>query len=112
MYISKNIHCKHFYYFPTAGADLGFQKGGANIAFTYMTKKATTIGDTLSMRSMLYLGGSATGKFCKFGQLRLNFVIILSENNITFVYIIIPPQFTKEPVAKFNLNSVNVLVSR
>ena len=38
---------------------------------------------TLSMQSMLYLGGSGgiplQGKFSKFGLLKLNLVVILSE---------------------------------
>ena len=42
----------------------------------------TSVRSTLNMQSMLYLGvwGHApTGKFCKFGLLRLNLVVILSE---------------------------------
>ena len=42
----------------------------------------TSVRSTLSMWSMLYLGGLGAflhRKFCKFGLLRLNLVVILSE---------------------------------
>ena len=48
------------YYIRTStGADLGFQKGGANMDILVCGKKVntTSVRSTLSMRSMLYLGG-------------------------------------------------------
>ena len=44
------------------GADLGFQRGGANMDIYICGKKVDTISvqSTLSMRSMLYLGDLGT----------------------------------------------------
>ena len=45
---------------PLTGADLGFQKGGANMDIYICSKivDTTSVRSTLSMRSMLYLGRS------------------------------------------------------
>ena len=71
-----------------SGADLGFQKGGANKAFTYMAKKSDNYNYKHTQHAEHALsrgvwGYAPTGKFCKYGLLKLNLVVILSENNIT-----------------------------
>ena len=81
---------------PSRGGSRISEGGVLTWTFIYVKIVDTTsVRSTLSMRSMLCLGGGGgvwghapTGKFCKFGLLRLSLVVILSEKLCHFVYVI------------------------
>ena len=61
-----------------AGVDLGFQKGVLTETFIWQQLAAYGARSIWEARRH-----APTGKFCKFGLLRLNLVVIFTENDIT-----------------------------